>query len=336
MSARAVIVGCSGPELLPDEAAFFRDSGPWGFILFARNIKSREQVIELVDSLRASVGRDSAPVLIDQEGGRVARLTPPVWRAAPPAATLGELYGRNPDAAREACYINARLLAEELAGLGVTVNCAPVLDVPAPGSHTVIGDRAFASDAKIVAELGQSMCEGLLAGGVLPVIKHIPGHGRAMADSHHDLPQVTAALDELRRSDFAPFRALSDMPLAMTAHVAYMVLDGATPASLSPKIINGIIRGEMEFGGVLMCDDLGMAALTGDFAERARRALSAGCDVVLHCSGVMSEMRAVMKACPALAGTAAVRCAAALARLRLPDSFDAAGAQARLIALLES
>ncbi|MEQ1887973.1 MAG: beta-N-acetylhexosaminidase [Alphaproteobacteria bacterium] len=336
MSARAVIVGCSGPVLLPEEAAFFRDSGPWGFILFARNIKSREQVIELVDSLRASVGRNSAPVLIDQEGGRVVRLTPPVWRAAPPAAIFGQLYVRNPDGAREACYLNARLLAGELASLGITVDCAPVLDVPASGSHTVIGDRAFASDPMIVAELGQSMCDGLLAGGVLPVIKHIPGHGRAMADSHHDLPQVTAALDELRHSDFAPFQALSDMPMAMTAHVAFTVLDGATPASLSAKIINEIIRCEMGFGGVLMCDDLGMAALTGHFAERARRALQAGCDVVLHCSGVMSEMHAVMKACPALAGTAAARCAAALARLRLPDRFDAVAAQARLTALLES
>lgn len=336
MSARAVIFGCSGPELLPEEAAFFRDAGPWGFILFARNIKSSGQVIELVDSLRSSVGRPGAPVLIDQEGGRVARLAPPNWRKAPPAADFGRLYRRNPAAALEACTLNARLLADELAVLGITVDCVPVLDVPAPGGHDVIGDRAFSDNPEIVAELGRAMCKAMLAGGVLPVLKHIPGHGRAGADSHHDLPQVTVSLDELRHSDFAPFKSLSDMPMAMTAHVAYAALDGAVPASHSAKIINDVIRSEIGFQGVLMCDDLGMSALKGDLALRARNALAAGCDVVLHCSGVMAEMREVIQETPTLTGQAAARCAAALSQLRLPDKFDPAAAQNRLAALLES
>lgn len=335
MTSRAVIFGCSGPKLLPEEAVFFRDAGPWGFILFARNIQSPEQVIDLVDSLRESVGRPGAPVLIDQEGGRVARLTPPHWRAAPPAAAFGNLYARNQDAAREACYLNARLLSDELARLGVNVDCVPVLDVPVPGGHQIIGDRAFSPDPAIVAALGRVQCEGMLAGGVLPVIKHIPGHGRAGADSHLDLPQVDTPLDELRRSDFVPFGALADMPLAMTAHVAYTVLDGDRPASHSAKIIQDIIRTELGFNGVLMCDDLGMSALKGGFADRAQQALAAGCDVLLHCSGVMAEMREVMQQAPALGGQAALRCAAALSQLRLPDKFDAADARARLAALLE-
>ncbi len=331
MSARAVIFGCSGPELLPSEAAFFRDAGPWGFILFARNILNPAQVTKLVDDLRSCVERVSAPVLIDQEGGRVARLRPPQWRAAPAAAIFGQLYEKqNAQAALRASRLNGRLLAHELAGLGITVDCVPVLDVPAPDGHQVIGDRAFASDPAIVAELGRAMCEGLLAGGVLPVIKHIPGHGRAGADSHHDLPQVTASLDELRRTDFAPFKALCDMPLAMTAHVAYTAIDGATPASHSAKIIREIIRGEIGFGGALMCDDLGMAALQGDFAGRARKAIAAGCDVLLHCSGVMAEMREVVRESPALAGMAAARCSAALAQLQIPDDFDAVAAASQL------
>jgi len=334
MTARAIIFGCSGPELLPKEADFFRDAGPWGFILFARNIKSPQQVTELVDDLRDCVGRPGAPVLIDQEGGRVTRLTPPHWRMAPPAEKFGQLYSQRPAQALAACKLNGRLLAHELAALGITVDCVPVLDVPAPGGHQIIGDRAFASDPAIVAELGRAICEGLMAGGVLPVIKHIPGHGRAGADSHLDLPQVSASLDELRRTDFAPFRALRDMPLAMTAHVAYTAIDGAVPASHSAKIIRDIIRGEIGFDGVLMCDDLGMKALKGDFAERAARAIAAGCDVLLHCSGVMTEMREVLRETPMLSSQAMVRCAAALAHLQIPDKFDAVAAKAQLDGLL--
>ncbi len=335
MTARAVIFGCAGTELLPAEAAFFRDAGPWGFILFARNIKSPEQVIELVDSLRDCVGRPGAPVLIDQEGGRVARLIPPQWRSAPPADIFGRLHQKQkPDVARQACKLNARLLAHELSALGISVDCVPVLDVPATGGHQIIGDRAFSSDPEIVAELGRAQCEGLMAGGVLPVIKHIPGHGRAAADSHLDLPLVTVSLDELRRTDFAPFRALRDMPLAMTAHVAFSAIDGDIPASHSEKIIRDIIRGEIGFEGALMCDDLGMKALKGGFAERAARAIAAGCDVLLHCSGVMTEMREILRETPILSGKGMVRCAAALAHLQMPDKFDAVAAKAQLDGLL--
>jgi beta-N-acetylhexosaminidase len=336
VSARAVLFGCSGPKLLPEEAAFFRDAGPWGFILFARNIQAPEQVIELVDDLRDCIGRTAAPVLIDQEGGRVARLTPPHWRKAPPAAVFGNLFQRNPEAAREACRLNARLMAAELSALGINVDCVPVLDVPAPGGHQIIGDRAFATNPETVALLGLAQCEGMLLGGVLPVIKHIPGHGRAGADSHHDLPLVTASLEELRRSDFIPFSALRDLPMAMTAHVAYAALDGDVPASHSSRIIQDIIRVELGFDGVLMCDDLGMSALRGGFAERAQKAIAAGCDVLLHCSGVMAEMREVIREAPILAGAAARRCAVALSQLQLPDRFDAVAARNRLASLLES
>lgn len=335
MTAHAVIFGCAGPELLPEERQFFRDVNPWGFILFARNIQNPDQLAGLVRQLRECTGRMDTPVLIDQEGGRVARLKPPHWRTVPPGAVFGALYDRNPENARAACYLNARLLSAELAGLGVNVDCVPVLDVPAAGSHQIIGDRAFASDPAIVAELGRVMCEGMLAGGVLPVIKHIPGHGRAGADSHLDLPKVGAALEALQRTDFVPFLALNDMPLAMTAHVAYTALDGDIPASHSGKIIETIIRGALGFDGVLMCDDLGMAALQGSFAERGRKAITAGCDLLLHCSGVMTEMRDVMRETPVLAQKAAVRCDAALACLRPPDAFDAAEARAKLAALLE-
>lgn len=335
MTAGAVIFGCAGLELSARELDFFSKANPWGLILFARNIDHPAQVRALISSFRNCAGRETAPVLIDQEGGRVARLKPPHWRAAPPAGVFGALYKASPERAREACYLNARLLADDLAGLGINVDCAPVLDAPAPGSHPVIGDRAFSSDPAIAADLGRRLCDGLLAGGVLPVIKHIPGHGRAGADSHHDLPRVVTQLGELQRSDFAPFRALADMPLAMTAHVAYTAIDGPVPASHSGKIIRDVIREDIGFTGVLMCDDLGMAALQGNFAGRAQKALQAGCDLLLHCSGDMAEMQEVMQAVPALSGIAAERCGAALKWLRKPDPFDPAGARTRLAALLE-
>lgn len=334
MAARAVIFGCAGTSLATSESAFFRDADPWGFILFARNVETPRQVAALVEQLCAAVGRADAPVLIDQEGGSVARLTPPHWRKAPPAAAFGRLYMSNPEAAREACYLNARLLADELTGLGITVDCAPVLDIPAAGSHQIIGDRAFGTDPDCVVELGRAMCEGLLAGGVLPVIKHIPGHGRAVADSHQSLPVVAASHDELLRTDFAPFRALADMPLAMTAHVAFSDIDGHTPASLSQALIRNVIRGDIGFHGALMCDDLGMAALEGDFAGRACKAITAGCDLLLHCSGEMAQMRDIMRETPVLAGAALARCANALARRRAPETFDAPQGQARLAQLL--
>lgn len=334
MASRAVIFGCSGTSLSGDEIAFFRDADPWGFILFARNIETPQQALALTAQLRAAVGRDDAPILIDQEGGRVARLKPPHWRVAPPAAVFGQLYDRNPADAIEACYLNARLLADELIALGVTVDCAPVLDVPIPGAHQIIGDRAFAAYPAIIAKLGRAMCEGFFAGGVLPVIKHIPGHGRAGADSHLDLPAVATPHGELALTDFAPFKSLADMPLAMTAHVAFTAIDGQTPASLSKRLVNEIIRNEIGFDGALMCDDLGMAALQGDFSSRAHSAIEAGCDLVLHCSGAMTEMQAVMPEVPQLAGKALLRCNRALALLQKPDDFDPQQGLARLAQLL--
>ncbi len=336
MTARAVIFGCGGKQLTDEERAFFSAADPWGFILFARNVESPQQVTALIAQMRDVVGRADAPVLIDQEGGRVARLTPPFWRKAPPAAMFGKLYGRDPQAACEASRLNGRLFAAELVALGINVNCVPVLDVPVPGSDQVIGERAFCDDPVSIAALGRAMCEGLMAGGVLPVIKHIPGHGRANADSHHDLPKVDASRVELKRTDFAPFKALADMPLAMTAHVAYTAIDGLTPASLSAKIIKDIIRGDIGFCGALMCDDLGMAALQGDFGARARLALAAGCDLILHCSGVLAEMQAVMPEAGILAGEALARCDRALARLQKPAPFDHEEGIARLAHLLNA
>jgi beta-N-acetylhexosaminidase len=330
MGDAAAILGCSGLALSQDERAFFRDARPWGFILFKRNIDTPDQVRALVAELRACVGRPDAPVLIDQEGGRVQRLGPPHWRRYPPGRAYGDLGANDPLVRREVVRLGARLLAHDLAALGINVDCVPVLDVPSPGAHDIIGDRAYGETPQAVAELGRAAAEGLIAGGVLPVIKHIPGHGRAHADSHLSLPVVEASLAELDAIDFAPFKGLSDMPMAMTAHVVYTAIDRRRPATTSSKAIREVIRGAIGFGGLLMSDDLSMKALSGDFAERARASLAAGCDVVLHCNGDMAEMRAVMAGTKVLAGRAKARAAAALARLpRTVEPFDAAEARAR-------
>lgn len=292
MRTSAAIYGCLGPRLGAEEIAFFRDVRPWGFILFARNIEGPDQVRGLVTALRETVGRANAPVLIDQEGGRVQRFGPPHWRRYPPARVLSRVAGGAP-ARREAVRLGARLMADDLHALGVNVDCAPVLDVPQPGAHDIIGDRAYGETPEEVAVLGRAMAEGLLAGGVLPVIKHTPGHGRAASDSHFDLPVVDASAEALRQSDFAPFQALSDMPLAMTAHVLYRALDRRRPATTSRRVIRGVLRDELGFSGLIMSDDLSMKALEGDMARRARQSLAAGCDVVLHCNGDMAEMKAV-------------------------------------------
>jgi beta-N-acetylhexosaminidase len=334
MSASAAIYGCEGPELSVPEAAFFRDVQPWGFILFARNIQSPDQVRRLIDALRATVGRDNAPVLIDQEGGRVQRFGPPHWRRYPPGSVFGRLSGGD-DVQREAARLGARLMADDLFRLGVNVDCAPVLDVPQPGAHDIIGDRAYGSTPEAVSRLGRAVAEGLIAGGVLPVIKHIPGHGRAAADSHLDLPVVEASAESLEAIDFAPFEALSDMPLAMTAHVLYPALDPRRPATTSRAVIEGVLRRRLGFSGLVMSDDLSMKALSGTLTERARRSLSAGCDVVLHCNGDMDEMKAVAAGVRALSGKAARRAEAALARIpRRPEPLDRAEAEARFEALL--
>jgi beta-N-acetylhexosaminidase len=332
VSASACILGCSGPVLTADERAFFAEARPWGFILFGRNVETPEQVRRLVDDLRESVGR-AAPVLIDQEGGRVQRLRPPHWRRYPP----GRAYGRLPaHQRRETVRLGARLLAHDLSGLGIDVDCLPVLDVPGPDGHEVIGDRAYAETPDEVAVLGRAAAEGLIAGGVLPVIKHIPGHGRALADSHQQLPVVLARREDLEARDFAPFKALSDMPLAMTAHVVYAAIDPERPATLSNTVIDEVVRGAIAFDGLLMTDDLSMQALTGRFRERAEAALAAGCDVVLHCNGEMDEMLAVAAGVGLLQGRAAERAAAALGRLAsAPEPFDAAEAHTRFDAAFE-
>jgi beta-N-acetylhexosaminidase len=328
----AVILGCAGEHLTTEERRFFAAVNPLGFVVMGRNCRSREQLRALITDLRAAVGRDDAPVLVDQEGGRVARLQPPEWRRYPAAAQIGEL----PDPlAEEAALLDAGLIAADLAEVGITVDCAPVLDLPQGGADPVIGDRAFGSDPARVTRLARAFCDGLLAGGVLPVVKHIPGHGRAMVDSHDTCPVVGADRAVLERSDFAPFRALSAMPWAMTAHITFAAIDNAEPATFSRRVIDTIIRGEIGFNGVLVSDDISMGALDGTLAERTRRALDAGVDLVLHCSGVMAEMAEIVKAAPPISPAAAERIGHGEAlRRRARQGFDRAAAEHRLAALL--
>lgn len=284
--------------------------------------------------MRAAGGDEDAPVLVDQEGGRVARLKPPHWPAYPPAASFARLAGQDEDAGSEAARLGARLIAHDLFDLGFSVDCAPVLDVPAPDGHEIIGDRAYGLEPGQVARLGRAVCEGLLAGGILPVIKHVPGHGRATADSHMELPRVDAPLAELRAVDFAPFKALADAPCAMTAHVLYTAIDPDRPATTSAKTIETIIRDEIGFGGLLFSDDISMQALSGSVGDRTAAALAAGCDVALHCSGELGEARAVAEAAGAMSDAAWSRWTAAKARLQTPEDFDVIEGRARLAELL--
>lgn len=287
---RAAILGCAGPDLTADERAFFRDADPLGFILFARNVDTPERTRRLVDDLRSCVARADAPVLIDQEGGRVARLRPPHWRKAPPARLFGALYARDPEQGLEATRLNSRLLAADVASVGCDVDCLPVLDIAFPETHAVIGDRAYADRPEPVAALGRAAAEGLLAEGVMPVIKHIPGHGRATVDSHEKLPTVSAPRDLLERTDFVPFKLLADLPWAMTGHLLFEAIDPAACITVSARGVREVIRDHIGFDGLLLSDDLSMQALGGSLGERASRALAAGCDVALHCNGRMSEM----------------------------------------------
>jgi beta-N-acetylhexosaminidase len=320
MATRAFISGLAGASLTPDERAFFARSQPWGFILFRRNITDRAQVKALTSALREAVGRH-APILIDQEGGRVQRMRPPEWPAYPSGRWFGQI--NDPLKRTALVRLGARLMAHDLREVGIDVDCLPVLDVPVAGAHDVIGDRAYAHDPDEVARMGRAACEGLLAGGVLPVIKHMPGHGRAMADSHLSLPRVAASRAELEAHDFRPFRHLADMPLAMTAHVVFEALDPRSPATTSRKVFQDIIRGHLGYDGLVMTDDLSMKALSGDFAGRARRAFAAGCDMILHCSGDMEEMAAVADAARLLKGAAKRRADIALARIRHePEPLD--------------
>jgi beta-N-acetylhexosaminidase len=334
--SKAMILGCSGTELTPHEVRFFEDERPWGFILFARNIREGSQVRDLVAALRDCVGRPDAPVFIDQEGGRVQRLRPPLAQNYPPASALGALYRHDARAGLRAAWLMSRLHAFDLTKLGVSADCLPVLDVPVEGAHDVIGDRAYGKDPETVAAMGRAAMEGLQAGGVLPVIKHIPGHGRAFADSHHNLPVVDASLEELRAHDFPPFKALADAPMAMTAHVVYTAIDPERPATTSPKVIAEIVRGEIGFDGLLVSDDTSMKALSGDFAARTDAILAAGCDVVLHCNGVMDEMQAVAARAPALSGRALERASRALQGLARRDDADEIEIRAEFSAIFEA
>ncbi|MBN8531802.1 MAG: beta-N-acetylhexosaminidase [Alphaproteobacteria bacterium] len=318
----AVIFGCEGLKLTEWERGFFAKSDPLGFILFARNCESPAQVKALVAELRASVGRPDAPILIDQEGGRVARLKPPHWRHCPPAGAFAAFMAVDKEAAAKAVYLNARLIAAELAGLGITVDCAPLADIPVPGAHDIIGDRAYGLEPHQVSTLARRMGQGLIDGGVIPVLKHIPGHGRATADSHESLPVVDADIETLRKTDFQPFKALKDLPWGMTAHILYTALDKERVATLSPTVI-ALIREELGFDGLLLSDDISMKALAGSFAERTKAVLDAGCDVVLHCNGKREEMEEIASAARPLTQAAESRVARAekmIADARKPEN----------------
>jgi beta-N-acetylhexosaminidase len=322
---RAILFSCAGESLTADERAFFREVEPLGFILFQRNCRDRAQVRALIAEFRDCVGRADAPVLIDQEGGRVARLKPPEWRSYPAAARLAAL----PEA-EEAVRLGARLIADDLAEIGVTVDAMPVLDLPVPGADNVIGDRAYGSEPQRVARLGRAVGEGLLEGGVLPIVKHMPGHGRARVDSHKALPVVDEDAATLRATDFAPFSAMRDMPWAMTAHVVYSAIDPTRPATLSKEMIDRIIRGAIGFDGFLVSDDIGMGALGGRFAERSAGALAAGCDAVLHCSGDLDEMREAASTATPLTAAAKTRLARGEAlRQASRRTFDRSAVEAR-------
>ncbi len=326
MDRRAFICGLSGRKLTLAEADFLGGMRPAGIILFGRNVETPEQVRQLIaDARRAAAG--PMLVLVDQEGGRVQRLAEPHWPRYPAARAFAQLKAKDRTRAAHAAKLCARLMAQDLQALGFNTTCAPVLDVPVPGADNVIGDRAYAEDVDGVIQLGRAVAEGLLAGGILPVAKHIPGHGRAMADSHLALPVVDTPLDELKRSDFAPFRALRDLPMAMTAHVVFTAIDPEAPVTVSKKAIGEIIRGFIGFEGLLMSDDLGMRALSGSFEERTRACLAAGCDLALHCSGDLDEMAAVGEAAPHLSGVALARFEAALAMAKEPEPFAVAEAE---------
>ena len=330
MGHGATILGCLGPVLAPDEAAFFRDADPWGFILFARNVETPGQLRRLTEDLRAAVGRD-APVLIDQEGGRVQRMRAPHWREWLPPL---DQVAATPAGYERGLWLRYRMIAAELRAAGIDANCAPCLDIAGPLTHPFLRNRCLGEDAATVTRAGRAVAEGLLAGGVLPVMKHMPGHGRAAVDSHHDVPRVTAPLGDLRETDFAPFRALADLPLGMTGHIVFDAVDRDNPATASAAVIR-LIRGEIGFAGLLMTDDLSMQALAGGMGRRTAAAIAAGCDVALHCNGKREEMELAVAAAGRLSPAAAARADAALARRSRPDDVDTVTLQAELEALLK-
>ena len=335
MASRAFITGVSGLELDAAERQFIAETCPWGFILFKRNVDTPAQVSALVKELRDCIGEADAPVLIDQEGGRVARLGPPHWPVYPPGAVFGALYDLDPALGLNAARLSSRLIAADLTDLGISVDCLPLADVPVAGADAVIGNRAYGTEPAKVAAIARAVTEGLEQGGVLPVLKHIPGHGRAAADSHFRLPTVDTSKDELERTDFAAFQPLADLPMAMTAHVVFSALDPTHPATTSATIIRQVIRGLIGFQGLLMSDDVSMNALAGSIAERTSAIVNAGCDMVLHCNGKLDEMRDVARETPELAGEALDRARRALALRRKPEAFDRQAARAELDALTD-
>jgi beta-N-acetylhexosaminidase len=329
----AFITGLEGPELTAREAAVLRQARPCGVILFARNAVDPNQLRRLTEAASAAVG-EQILVLIDQEGGRVQRLRPPQWRALPAAAAYARAFARDPGRAVWAAHAAARLTAADLRAVGINTNCAPLLDVPAPGSHGVIGDRAYGSRTEEVAALGAAVAEGLMAGGVLPVMKHIPGHGRATTDSHFDLPLVRASREELEAVDFVPFRKLATLPAAMTAHVLFTACDAQAPASISKRVTEEVIRGRIGFDGLLMSDDLAMRALSGSVADKAAAVIAAGSDLVLACTGGLEEAEAVASVVPTLAGKALARFERARAVFGQQQPFEVAEAEACLAEVL--
>jgi beta-N-acetylhexosaminidase len=334
MSTRAFITGVSGLELSAAEREFIRTERPWGFILFKRNVETPVQVARLVQELRFEVGNSDAPVLIDQEGGRVQRLGPPHWPVYPPGAVFGALYDIDSNLGLTAARLSSRLIAADLADIGITVDCLPLADVPVDGADAVIGNRAYGTEPAKVAAIARAVTEGLEQGSVLPVLKHIPGHGRATADTHFKLPTVDTTRIELERTDFAAFQPLADLPMAMTAHVVFSALDPAHPATTSATIIQQVIRGVIGFQGLLMSDDVSMNALAGSIAERTQAIFAAGCDVVLHCNGKIDEMQEVARETPELSGEALARADRALAARHAPMPFDRLATRAELEALI--
>ena len=331
---RAMVLGCAGVSLDDGERRFMAAADPAGFILFKRNCESQAQMQALIGSLREAVGRPDAPVLVDQEGGRVVRLGAPHWREPPAPALLGALAEIDEAAGVRAAWLNARLVAADLHALGFSVNCVPVLDLRYAGASKVVGDRSLGADPRSVARLGRAVADGLRAGGIIPAVKHLPGHGRAEADSHAVLPHVDAPLEALRARDFVPFQALRDVPVGLTAHVCYAALDPERPGTLSPEVIARTVRDDIGFDGLLVTDDLSMGALTGSVGARAAAALAAGCDLALHCNGKREEMEDVAAAVPTLAGRALERFERMLAARRQPQAFDDAEGLRELDTLL--
>jgi beta-N-acetylhexosaminidase len=334
MTSRAFITGISGLGITDEEREFLRQTRPWGFILFKRNVDNPAQVAGVVGELRRIIDAPDAPVLIDQEGGRVQRLGPPHWPVYPRGAVFSALYDIDSQLGLTAARLSARLIAADLADLGITVDCLPLADVPVAGADAVIGDRAYGNEPAKVAAIARAVTEGLEQGSVLPVLKHIPGHGRATADSHFRLPTVGTSREELERTDFAAFQPLADLPMAMTAHVVFSALDPAKPATTSATIIDQVIRGRIGFQGLLMSDDVSMNALEGSIADRTRASIAAGCDVVLHCNGKLDEMRQVAAEVPELSGKALERAEAALAARKPAQPFDRTAARAELETLI--